>query len=129
MLNHMEILHGGELFKHCDSTIGLLASEYAQSRVMTVGAKSFNFKKKAYVGQQVCFCTTLIATSQHTMTFYTRITAKDFDESESIVIGDGVLIFIAVDRNLQPKIVPKLTVLNLEERDFIEQRKQDFQIE
>ncbi|GAF40643.1 hypothetical protein FC83_GL000239 [Agrilactobacillus composti DSM 18527 = JCM 14202] len=105
-LNHLNILHGGELFKHCDAAIGLLASRYAGSRVLTVAVKAFNFRKIALVGELICFNVTLLSTSKKTMTFYAEITARTF-EGDSRVIGEAVFVFVAVNHDLETiKIKP-----------------------
>lgn len=128
MLNHMNILHGGELFKHCDSTVGLLASKYSKSRVMTVSVKRFDFKQKSYQGQLIRFCITLLQTSQKTMTFYISIKARELDDTKETVIGTSVMTFVAVDQNLKPITVEPFIVDDKTQKKFIEEIKQEFHI-
>lgn len=105
MLNHLNILHGGELVRQCDSTIGLLASQYAQGRVLTVAIKQLDFSKVTHVQDHIDFCMTLIKTSTHTMMFHVTVELLRFDQPPE-QIGEGCFIFIAVDDQLHPRPVP-----------------------
>lgn len=127
MLNHLNILHGGVLVKHCDSTVGLIANRYTQSRVLTVAIKTFNFMQPARVGDHISFSVTLLKTGHHTMTFYVKVWRKTF-ENKSEVIGTGIFVFVAVNADLKPISVAPFTVQDVEQRDFIEQIRIKFNV-
>ncbi|MFC6165039.1 acyl-CoA thioesterase [Lactiplantibacillus dongliensis] len=127
MLNHLNILHGGVLVKHCDSTIGLLANRYTHSRVLTVAIKEFNFAKPAHVGDHISFSVTLLKTSRHTMTFHVEVRRQTYD-SDPVAIGNGIFIFIAVNADLKPIPVPAYTVQDPEQQAFIKQIREEFAV-
>ncbi|MCT3064523.1 hypothetical protein C6Y11_00810 [Lactiplantibacillus pentosus] len=120
MLNHLKILHGGVLLKQCDSTVGLLANEYTHSRVLTVAIKQFNFTKPGHVGDHIWFRTTLLKTSRHTMTFFTEVLKRDIDNNAEKV-GEGVLIFVAVDDKLRPIEVAPYYIKDMTQQRDVEQ--------
>ncbi|MFO1545454.1 hotdog domain-containing protein [Lactiplantibacillus plantarum] len=120
MLNHLGILHGGVLMKKCDSTIGMLANEYTHSRVLTVAIKEFNFTKPGHVGDHIWFRTTLLKTSHHTMTFFTEVIGTDLD-GHTEKVGEGVLVFVAVNEDLKPISVTPYHITNSKQRASVNQ--------
>lgn len=127
MLNHLNILHGGVLLKHCDSTVGVLANRYSQSRVVTVAIKQFNFTRPAHVADRVWFRITLLKTGHHSMTFYTEIFSQSF-EGQPVKIGDGVLVFVAVDRELQPVTITTMPALAADQQTYVDAVRTKFAI-
>lgn len=127
MLNHLDILHGGELARHCDSAIGMLASSYADSRVLTVAIKEFNFQKITHVNDHISFSVTLLATSAKTMTYYVEILLENLDQPVEKV-GTGIFIFVAVDEQLKSTQVPAFEPVDVEQQQFVTQIRQQFHI-
>lgn len=127
MLNHLDILHGGELVRHCDSALGMIASAYADSRVLTVAIKEFNFSRITHVNDHISFCVTLLATSNKTMTFYVEILLENLDQPIERV-GSGIFIFVAVDESLKSTTVPQFIPEKDEQRQFVAQIRHQFHI-
>lgn len=128
MLNHLNILHGGILLKHCDSTVGVLANRYSHSRVVTVAIKHFNFSKPAHVADRVWFRVTLLKTGHHSMTFYTEIFRQGFEEQVPTKIGDGILVFVAVDAQLKPSLIAPFTITDADQQSQVTAIMQKFNL-
>lgn len=127
MLNHLDILHGGELVRHCDSALGMIASAYADSRVLTVAIKEFNFSRITHVNDHISFSVTLLATSNKTMTFYVEILLENLDQPIEQV-GSGIFIFVAVDESFKSTTVPQFSPEKDEQQQFVTQIRQQFHI-
>lgn len=128
ILNHMNILHGGELVKKLDSAMGILANEYANSRVLTGRMDNMIFYKKSYVGEHINFCVTLLKTTHKTMTFYAQINKISLDGSTKVLIGEAIFTYVAVDSDLLPISVKPYVVSDSDQVDFITEVMKRFNI-
>ncbi|RRK10907.1 hypothetical protein D1831_04955 [Lactiplantibacillus garii] len=128
MLNHLNILHGGVLLKHCDSTVGVLANRYSQSRVLTVAIKNFNFACPAHVGDHIWFRVTLLKTGHHSMTFAVSIFSQGFEDSTATKIGEGLMVFVAVSEKLRPVLVKPYVVTDAEQQTKLNELMSKFDV-
>lgn len=126
-LNHLNILHGGELFKRCDTVIGRLASKYAHSRVLTVSVKAFDFTKTAIAGDFISFNVSLLSTSHKTMTFYAEIISETFERQPEI-IGEAIFVFVAVDKELKTTAVEMFMPQDPEQVHYIQNIQKRFHL-
>ncbi|WP_057873064.1 acyl-CoA thioesterase [Loigolactobacillus rennini] len=127
MLNHLNILHGGELVRQCDSAIGLLASAYAGTSVLTAAIKEFSFKRRSQIGDHINFEVSLIETSSRTMTFYATINLERLNGT-NLKVGETIFIFVAVNKDFKPITIPTFTPKDINQKQFIKRIKQQFHL-
>ncbi|MFJ6920240.1 MAG: acyl-CoA thioesterase [Lactobacillus crispatus] len=128
-LNHMNILHGGILLTKVDTTAGTFANSFSHTRIVTGEIKDFLFYKKSHVGDHINFKITLLKTTKSTMTIYVEIDRVPIDGRESVKIGEGILIYVAVDENLKPTpILRKYNIKSDKQRKFIDSIIKKFNI-
>ncbi|CAM3152098.1 hotdog domain-containing protein [Lactiplantibacillus plajomi] len=119
MLNHLNILHGGVLLKHCDSTVGVLANRYSHSRVLTVAINQFEFKRPAHVEDHIWFRITLLKTGRHSMNFLAEVFSQGITQGDPVKIGEGIMVFVAVNQALRPVKIPPYQVTDTDHQTKI----------
>ena len=118
MLNQLNILHGGELVKHLDSTMGIFVSEYNHSLSLTGRIDRLCFNKRLYLNEHVNFSITLLKTTNHTMIVHAFINLIDLNNNSERV-GEAIFTFVAVNDNFEPIPVKPFTPIDLSQKQFI----------
>ena len=130
MLNHMNVAHGGKIINNIDSAMGMFANSYCHTRILTGRIDKFIFLKKAYAGDHINFCISLLKTTKHTMTIYAEINHISLDGSYKEKIGEAVFTYVAVDENLDPvkKTIPQYKIQDIDQKEYIDEIKNKFNI-
>ncbi|MBI1694703.1 acyl-CoA thioesterase [Lactobacillus crispatus] len=128
-LNHMNILHGGNLMTRADSVMGMFANSFSHTKILTGRIDNLTFYKKSYVGDHIRFRVTLLKTSRMTMTIYAEIEHVSSDWSQIELVGEAVFTYVAVDDDLKPVPLRKqYLVEDPEQKEFIEKVEKKFKI-
>ncbi|KRL62252.1 acyl-CoA thioesterase [Lactobacillus psittaci] len=127
MLNHLGILHGGNLVKHLDSNLGIFVSRYNGTRCVTGRIDRMNFLKRSYVGDCVYFEASILKTSKHTVTVYSAIKHRKLGQ-KSDLIGEAVFTFVAVTPEFELVPMKPFEVINEEQKQFISEKLKQFQL-
>lgn len=127
MLNQLSILHGGELVKNLDSTMGIFVSEYNHSLALTGRIDHLSFNKRLHLNEHVNFSISLLKTTSHTMVVHAFINLVGLDNTHKCV-GEAVFTFVAINDNFEPIPVRPFIPIDLSQKQFIEAKLKQLSI-
>jgi acyl-CoA thioesterase YciA len=90
-----------------DLAAGVLAKKTAHGRVATVAINSMTFLKPVHVGDVVSCHVELIKRGKTSMTIGVEVWAVPSTQSERYQVTEGVFVFVAIDDNGKPRMVPE----------------------
>jgi len=76
--------------------------------VVTRAVNSFEFIKASYLGNVLSFYTEIERVGRTSITIGVRVYALDIDTNKSELISVSSIVFVAVDDDGKPRIIPEL---------------------
>jgi len=110
--NQNSDIFGGWILSQMDIGGGLLATEMARGRVVTVTVDKMTFLRPVHVGDTVCVYAKVVRIGNSSLDIKLEVWAKDlleeFEEQRHIVT-EGMFRFVAIDEEGRPRRVPNST--------------------
>jgi len=101
-------VHGGVIMRLCDNAAGLSAVKHCRSRVVTVAMDEMVFIEPVYLSDVVSLRAQVNDVGRTSMEIGVRVEAENTLTSERRHVSTAYLVFVALDRDGQPKSVPRL---------------------
>jgi acyl-CoA thioesterase YciA len=102
-------IFGGWILSQMDIAGGLMASEVAQGRTVTVTVNQMVFERPVRVGDTICVHAELLHVGDSSMDIKLEVWARQLVgayEAERQLVTEGVFRYIAIDDHGQPRAVP-----------------------
>ncbi len=96
-------IFGGWLLAQMDLAGASEATDYAKSRVVTVGIEGMNFHKPVFIGDEVSFYTDIVKVGRSSISVHIDAFARARTEKAVRKVTEGVFTFVAIDENRKPK--------------------------
>ncbi len=104
-LNHMEMMHGGEILKLMDDTAGLAFMRYCEGDAVTAGVSDVKFIRSIPSKSMIKCTAQIIATGRTSMKTKVEIYIEDIKLQVSHKAVEGIFVGVAVDEEGKPRPV------------------------
>ncbi len=102
-------IFGGWVMAQVDLAGSVAATERAMGKVVTVSVNSFQFKEPVFVGDLVSFYAKVIKSGRTSITVDVEVYAQRHRfGSEVVKVTEAQLVFVAIDDDRKPRLVPPL---------------------
>jgi len=101
-------IFGGWILAQMDVAGGLMASEIARGRTVTVSVERMVFEKPVRMGDTICVHAELLRVGNSSMDIKLEVWARQLVgayEAERQLVTEGVFRYVAVDENRRPRRV------------------------
>jgi len=119
--NNLGNVHGGWIMKLVDEAGALAAMRHAQHRVVTVAIDRMVFRQPIRLGDLVILTAEVTYAGRTSMEVEVHVVAENPVTGQQTHTNTAYLVFVALDENHQPALVPPLIAETEEEK----QRMQD----
>lgn len=109
-------VHGGVIMKLCDTAAGLSAVKHSKSRVVTVAMDEMVFIEPVYLSDVVTLRAQVNDTGRTSMEVGVRVEAENTLSGERRHVSTAYLVFVALDKEGNPKPVARLEPETVDER-------------
>ncbi|MBI3970970.1 MAG: acyl-CoA thioesterase [Chloroflexi bacterium] len=109
-------VHGGTIMKLVDSAAGVVATRHCRTRVVTARIDEMSFLKPVFIGNVVTLKASVNDTGRTSLEVGVRVEAEDLTRGETWHVGSAYLVFVALDSEGRPTLVPPLHVETPDER-------------
>jgi acyl-CoA hydrolase len=116
-------VHGGVIMKLVDTAAGLSAVKHSRSRVVTVAMDEMVFIEPVFLSDVVILRSQVNDVGRTSMEVGVRVDAENTLTGERRHVSSAYLVFVALDREGNPKSVPRLEPQDLEESRRMEEAK------
>lgn len=117
-------VHGGVIMRMVDEAAAIVAIKHSQRpSVVTVRVERFDFLAPAFIGDVVSVHCELHYVGRTSMEIGVEVTAEDLITREVRKIANSYVIYVALDENRKPTLVPPLVPANDEEKSLIERAR------
>jgi len=102
-------IFGGWILSQMDLAGGLMASEVAKGRVVTVSVDKMTFEKPVRMGDTICVHAELLHVGNSSMDIKLEVWARQLVgayEAERQLVTEGVFRYVALDELGKPRRVP-----------------------
>jgi acyl-CoA thioesterase YciA len=102
-------IFGGWILAQMDVAGGLMASEVAQGRTVTVSVDKMVFQKPVRMGDTICVHAELLQVGNSSMDIKLEVWARQLVgayEAQRQLVTEGVFRYVAVDAQRKPRRVP-----------------------
>ena len=107
---------GGTILKMIDEVSGLVALRHCNSNVVTASIEHMDFLYPVHIGDLLTLDAKLTYVGNSSMEVTVNVTAENLITGESHSAGDSLVTMVALDRDGHPRPVPKLVLINDQER-------------
>lgn len=122
--NSLGNVHGGHILKLCDECGGIVAARHARRPSVTVAIDSMTFHEPVRVGQLLMLQGRITYVGRTSMEVEVRVEAENLLTGEHTHTNSAYFIYVALDENGQPTEVPRLDLVNEDERRRFEEGRQ-----
>jgi acyl-CoA hydrolase len=122
--NSLGNVHGGHILKLCDECGGIVAARHARRPSVTVAIDSMTFHEPVRVGQFLTLSGRITYVGRTSMEVEVRVEAEDLLTGERTHTNSAYFIYVALDEQGKPVEVPRLTLLDDDERRRYEEGRQ-----
>jgi acyl-CoA thioesterase YciA len=98
---------GGWVLSQMDIASGIHARRTAKGRCSTVAISNMTFLKPVAVGSIVSCYTHLLKVGRSSMRFHVEVWCTFPEDEQPFKVTEGEFIFVAIDKNSNPRPVPK----------------------
>lgn len=114
--NNLGNVHGGWIMKLVDEAGALACMRHAQRRVVTVAIDQMIFRQPIRIGELVLLNAEVTYTGRTSMEAEVQVTAENPITGEQTHTNTAYLVYVALDRNGNPALVPPLFAETDEEK-------------
>ncbi|MEV6282973.1 acyl-CoA thioesterase [Kribbella sp. NPDC051770] len=115
--NLLGTVHGGVIMTLVDSVAGVVAARHSGGPAVTASMDEMQFLVPVRVGDVVHFTAQVNWTGRSSMEIGVRITADRWDSvGPQVHVATAYLVFVAVDSDGQPRLVPQVEPESDEDR-------------
>ena len=118
--NNLGNVHGGWIMKLVDEAGALACMRHAQRRVVTVAIDQMVFRQPIRIGELVLLNAEVTYAGKTSMEAEVQVTAEDPITGERTHTNTAYLVYVALDRNGNPALVPPLLAETDEEKQRME---------
>lgn len=119
--NNLGNVHGGWIMKLVDEAGALACMKHAQTRVVTVAVDSMVFREPIKLGDLVTLNAEVTYTGRTSMEAEVQVISQNPITGERTHTNTAYLVYVALDENEKPTVVPPLVAEN---EDDVERMKQ-----
>ncbi len=116
--NHYGTIFGGRVLELMDTTGALAAMRFANEEAVTASIEAIDFKKPIKVGDIIELKARVIFTANTSMVVKADVFRVNKFSSKEEFACSGYLVFVAVDSNGEPRVVPQLRCVTKEEKKY-----------
>jgi acyl-CoA hydrolase len=109
-------VHGGVIMKLVDTAAGLAAVKHSRSRVVTVAMDEMVFIEPVYLSDVVTLRAQVNDVGRTSMEIGVRVEAENTLSGKRRHVSTAYLVFVALDKDGNPKSVPRLEPETQDER-------------
>jgi acyl-CoA hydrolase len=121
------VVHGGVIMKHIDTTAGMVAARHSRGRVVTASIDRLDFHNPAYVGNLLILKASINMVGRTSMEVGVRVETEEIITGATHLIASAYLTFVALDDKGRPREAPQLILETDEEnrrhREALARRK------
>jgi acyl-CoA thioesterase YciA len=99
-------IFGGWLMSLMDSAAGLVAARRARGRAVTIAMDGMQFHAPVHVGDEVSVFAALVKVGRTSMTIDVEAWRRDRHGEDTRKVTQARFIFVAIDEDRQPRLVP-----------------------
>jgi len=119
--NNLGNVHGGWIMKLVDEAGALACMKHAQTRVVTVAVDSMVFREPIKLGDLVTLNAEVTYTGRTSMEAEVQVISQNPITGERTHTNTAYLVYVALDENEKPTVVPPLVA---ESEEDVEKMKQ-----
>ena len=117
-------VHGGWIMKLVDEAGALSCMRHAQKKVVTVAIDSMTFRQPIKLGDLVILNSEVTYTGHTSMEVAVEVLAENPITGERIETNTAYLVYVALDDNGKPVVVPQLLAESDEEKRKLTEAKE-----
>jgi acyl-CoA hydrolase len=114
--NPMGMLQGGKLVQWMDTASAVCAQTHAERIAVTVSLNKVFFRNPAKTGDIITIKAKITRAFGTSMEIFVRAWARNVLSTETYLINEAYFIFVALDDNANPVVVPKVKPTTTEEK-------------
>jgi acyl-CoA hydrolase len=114
--NPMGILQGGRLMHWMDIASAVCAQTHSENIAVTVSIDKVQFRKAAHLGDILTIKAKLTRVFKTSMEIYVEVWARPVKSSEKFLTNHAYFVFVAIDREANPVVVPEIKPVTVEEK-------------
>ena len=108
-------VHGGWIMKLADEAGALASTRHAEHRTVTVAIDRMVFRHPIHIGELVLFNAEVTYAGRTSMEVEVRVTAENPITGVQVETNTAYFVYVAVDENGDPAIIPPLLIETPEE--------------
>ncbi len=116
-------VHGGVIMRMVDEAAAIVAIKHARLPVVTARVERFDFLAPAYIGNVVSVHCALNYVGRTSMEVGVEVEAEDLMTGETRRIASSQVIYVALDENKKPTVVPPLVPADADEQAKLEKAR------
>jgi uncharacterized protein (TIGR00369 family) len=116
-------VHGGTIMKLVDAAAGIAAVKHCGSRVVTAAMDEMSFIEPVFLGEILTLRAQVNDVGSTSMEVGVRVEAENARTGEKRHVSSAYLVFVALDKQGQPRPVVPLTPETEEEKRRMEEAK------
>jgi len=122
--NNLGNVHGGWIMKLVDEAGALACMRHAQRRVVTVAIDQMSFRQPIRIGDLVILNAQVTYAGRTSMEAEVQVTAEDPVTGEQTHTNTAYLVYVALNREGEPALVPPLLAETEEEKKRMQQAEE-----
>lgn len=116
-------VHGGTIMKLCDAAAGIAAVKHCGARVVTAAMDEMSFIEPVFLGEILTLRAQVNDVGRTSMEVGVRVEAENARTGERRHVSSAYLVFVALDKQGEPRPVPPLVPETVEEKRRMEEAK------
>lgn len=121
--NHYGNFFGGLLVAQMDKTAGIAATRYCQTDNVTASIGKIVFTKPVKLGEVVVSTAKVIYVGKTSILLKVTAHFENVKGERKEVVESAYMVFVAIEKNGKPKLVPEAILETEEERELFEEGK------
>jgi len=101
-------IFGGWVLSQMDIAGGVLASDRARGRVVTIAIEAMRFHKPIAVGDVVSLYGKLVKIGNTSITVHLETWARKISSGKQVKVTEGTFVYVAISREGKPRLLPTL---------------------
>ncbi len=103
-------IFGGWVLSQMDIAGGVLASDRAEGRVVTIAIEAMRFHKPIAVGEVVSLYGKIVKIGRTSITVHLETWACRNSSGKEVKVTEGTFVYVAISRDGKPRLLPDLGV-------------------